>query len=212
MVIGQDDSVYSEDEEGEEKKEADTSCNYEFSSGEEEDEEAKTLVVLRMLNVLPNLEEHREQRCNIFHMKCKVGAKTCLVIIDGGSCANVVSDQLVGKLGLKVVKHPHPYKLQWLGDAGELKVESQCKVPMKLGEWEDEVLCDIIPMTACHVLLGRPWEYDRRVYKNGHTNEYFHMLNGMKVRLRPLTPKEVYEANQHLQRERVRDKDKKAFE
>ncbi|KAL1567341.1 hypothetical protein AAHA92_02830 [Salvia divinorum] len=184
MVIGQDGSVYSEDEEGEEKKEADTSCNYEFPSGEEEDEEAKTLVVLRMLNVLPNLEEHREQRCNIFHMKCKEGAKTCLVIIDGGSCANVVSDQLVGKLGLKVVKHPHSYKLQWLGDASELKVESQCK-------------------------LGRPWEYDRRVYKNGHTNEYFHMLNGMKVRLRPLTPKEVYEASQHLQRERVRDKEKR---
>ncbi|KAL1532911.1 hypothetical protein AAHA92_32864 [Salvia divinorum] len=145
MVIGQDGSVYSEDEEGEEKKEADTSCNYEFSSGEEEDEEVKTLVVLRMLNVLPNLEDHREQQCNIFHMK-------------------------------------------W--DAGELRVESQCKVPLKLGEWEDE-------------------EYDRKVYKNGHTNEYFHMLNGMKVRLRPLTPKEVYEASQHLQRETERDKEKR---
>ncbi|KAL1532877.1 hypothetical protein AAHA92_32837 [Salvia divinorum] len=35
------------------------------------------------------------------------------------------------------------------------------------------------------------------------------MLNGMKVRLRPLTPKEVYEASQHLQREMVRDKEKR---
>ncbi|KAL1534989.1 hypothetical protein AAHA92_31097 [Salvia divinorum] len=35
------------------------------------------------------------------------------------------------------------------------------------------------------------------------------MLNGMKVMLRPLTPKEVYEASQHLQRERVRDKEKR---
>ncbi|KAL1536695.1 hypothetical protein AAHA92_29300 [Salvia divinorum] len=209
MVIGQDGSVYSEDEEGKEKKEADTSCNYEFSSEEEEDEEMKTLVVLRMLNVLPNLEEHREQQCNIFHMKCKMGAKTCLVIIDGGSCANEVSDQLVEKLGLKVVKHSHPYKLQWLGDAGELRVESQCKMSLNLGEWEDEVLCDIISMTAYHALLGRPWEYDRKVYKNGHINEYFHMLNGMKLTLRPLTPKEVYEASQHLQRERERDKEKR---
>ncbi|KAL1544491.1 hypothetical protein AAHA92_21335 [Salvia divinorum] len=107
-----------------------------------------------MLNVHPNIEEPREQRCNLFHMKCKVRTKTCLVIIDGG-CTNIVSEQLVAKLGLKPLKHPHPYKLQWLGDTGELEVKAQCRVPLKLGEWKDKVLCDIILMTACHVLLGR---------------------------------------------------------
>ncbi|XP_042027467.1 uncharacterized protein LOC121774676 [Salvia splendens] len=151
-----------------------------FSSGEDEDTPLRAMVVLRMLNVQPNLEEHKEQRCNIFHMKCKVKSKTCLVIIDGGSCTNVVCDRLVAKLGLKVLKHPNPYKLQWLGDSGELKVKAQCKVPLKIGEVEEEIICDIIPMTTCHVLLGRPWEFDRRAYKNGFTNEYFYMLNGVK--------------------------------
>ena len=105
------------------------------------------------------------------------------MIIYGGSCANVVSQQLVAKLGLKVDKHPNPYKLQWLGESGELKVKAQCLVPLKNGVFEDEVMCDIIPMTACHVLLGRPWEFDRRVYKNGFTNKYFYRVNGLKVRL-----------------------------
>ncbi|XP_042027216.1 uncharacterized protein LOC121774397 [Salvia splendens] len=160
MVIGQDGSVYSEEDEedgeGVGTKEVSPDTDIAFSSGEEEDTPLRAMVVLRMLNVQPNLEEHKEQRCNIFHMKCKVKSKTCLVIIDGGSCTNVVCDRLVAKLGLKVLKHPNPYKLQWLGDFGELRVKAQCKVPLKIGEVEEEILCDIIPMTACHVLLGRP--------------------------------------------------------
>ncbi|XP_042012102.1 uncharacterized protein LOC121760510 [Salvia splendens] len=139
-------------------------------------------------------------------MNSKVKDKTCLVIIDGGSCANVVSEQLVAKLGLEDIKHPRPYKLQWLGEAGELKVTTQSLVPLKNGVFEDDVLCDVIPMTACHVLLGRPWEFDRKVYKNGFTNEYFHMLNGLNIRLKPLLPRDVFEAHQHLQKERDREK------
>ncbi|XP_047949094.1 uncharacterized protein LOC125194922 [Salvia hispanica] len=211
MVIGQDGSVHSEDEEDrvEEGKEASVEPRMSYSGGEEEDEGSKTLVMLRILNVQPDLEEHKEQRCNIFHMNYKVRTKTCLVIIDGCSCANVVREQVVAKLGLKVDKHPNPYKLQWLGESGELKVKAQCLVLLKNGVFEDEVMCDIIPMTACHMLLGRPWEFDRRVYKNGFTNEYFYMVNGLKVRLKPLLPKDVFEAHQHLQRERERDREKR---
>ena len=39
--------------------------------------------------------------------------------------------------------------------------------------YKEKLLCDIIPMNVCHVLLGRPWQYDRRVldyhFKNTHT-------------------------------------------
>lgn len=134
--------MYSEDgkegvEEGVERS-VDPCMSY--SSGEEENEEVKTLVVLRMLHAQQELEEHKEQRCNIFHMNCKVKEKTCLVIIDGGSCANVVSEQLVAKIGLEAIKHPRPYKLQWLEEAGELKVTTQSLVPLKNGVLEDEVL------------------------------------------------------------------------
>lgn len=91
---------------------------------EEEDiEQAKNgeiLVVKRSLTLQG--AENDQQRENIFHTRCQVQGKICCVIIDGGSCTNVASTLMVEKLGLATTKHPHPYKLQWLNDGGELKV------------------------------------------------------------------------------------------
>lgn len=114
MVIGQDGNIYSEDEEGSECRGDEELCpntNIEFSSEEELTERMNNLVVVRVLNVQPRQEEHKEQHANIFHMKCKVLTKTCLVIIDGGSC-NVISDKLVSNLKLQEMKHPSPYRLK----------------------------------------------------------------------------------------------------
>jgi hypothetical protein len=44
------------------------------------------------------------------------------MIVDGGSCANVSSDTLMNKLNLSCIKHPRPYRLQWLNECGEVKV------------------------------------------------------------------------------------------
>jgi hypothetical protein len=41
-------------------------------------------------------------------------------------------------------------------------VTRQVLVALSIGKYEDEVLCDVVPMHACHLLLGRPWQYDRR--------------------------------------------------
>lgn len=30
--------------------------------------------------------------------------------------------------------------------------------------------CDVVPMDVCHILLGRPWQYNRHVIHNGHQN------------------------------------------
>jgi hypothetical protein len=46
------------------------------------------------------------------------------MIIDGGSCANIVIDTLVKKLNLSCIKHPRPYRLQWLNEYGEVNVTS----------------------------------------------------------------------------------------
>ena len=95
---------------------------------------------------------------NIFHTSCKVGDKVCGVIIDKGSYANITSTILVEKLSLIISKHPHPYKLQWMNDKGEIRVTKQVLVPFFIGKtYMDEVLCDVIPMNASHLLLGRPW-------------------------------------------------------
>ncbi|XP_031393015.1 uncharacterized protein LOC116204832, partial [Punica granatum] len=100
---------------------------------------------------------------------------------------------MVEKLRLPMVKHPRPYKLQWLNDSGEIRVNKQVLVAFRIGKYEDEVLCDVVPMQAGHLLLGRPWQFDRRVKHDGFTNKYSFVLNQRSITLVPLTPQQIYE-------------------
>jgi hypothetical protein len=46
-------------------------------------------------------------------------------------------------------------------------VSQQCRVEFKIGGYRDEILCDVIPMDVCHILLGRPWQFDRKIIHDG---------------------------------------------
>ncbi|XP_074303261.1 uncharacterized protein LOC141637713 [Silene latifolia] len=132
-----------------------------------------------------------EQRDQIFHTKCQVKDKWCSVIIDGGSCTNVASTEMVEKLALVTMVHPKPYNLHWLDDGSKVKVTRQVRVGFTMGSYKDEVLCDVIPMDACHILLGRPWQFERNVNHNGRSNEYSLLVNGKKIVLRPMSPEAI---------------------
>jgi hypothetical protein len=82
------------------------------------------------------------------------------VIIDSGSTDNLVSTEMVEKLELKTTTHPNPCKVSWLQKGHQVMVSQQCQVEFKIGGYKDEILCDVIPMDACHILLGRPWQYE----------------------------------------------------
>ncbi|XP_062094556.1 uncharacterized protein LOC133800573 [Humulus lupulus] len=162
--------------------------------------EMLALVTRRALNLQAKEEEEEVQRANIFHARCHVKDKVCSVIIDGGSCTNVASSSMVEKLGLPTLKHPCPYKLQWLNDSGEVRVTKQVLVSFRIGKYEDEVLCDVVPMQAGHLLLGRPWQFDRQVQHDGFTNKYSFTFRQRTITLAPLTPKQVYEDQVRLQK------------
>ncbi|GKV43369.1 hypothetical protein SLEP1_g50669 [Rubroshorea leprosula] len=133
-------------------------------------------------------------RHNIFHTRCTSRGKVCNVIIDSGSCENVVSSYMVEKLGLPVKDLSHPYKLQWLRKGNEVKVTKRCLVSFSIGSrYQDEVWCDVIPMDACHLLLGHPWQFDRKAIHDGHANTYSFVKDGVKVKLTPLKPEETLE-------------------
>jgi hypothetical protein len=57
-------------------------------------------------------------------------------------------------------------------------VSQQCKVEFKIRGYKDEILCDVIPMDFCHILLGRPWQFDRNVIHDGRKNSYTLEKNG----------------------------------
>ena len=52
------------------------------------------------------IEDHGEQKENLFHTHCLISNKLCNMIIDGGSCTNIASTLLVEKLKLPLIKHP----------------------------------------------------------------------------------------------------------
>ncbi|KAK1628061.1 hypothetical protein QYE76_002376 [Lolium multiflorum] len=141
-----------------------------------------SLVVTKVLttHTLPN----EDQRCNIFQTRAGINGKSIKVIIDGGSCHNLASTELCTKLNLPLRKHPHPYHVQWLSDNGNVKIQHTVTISFKIGAYEDTVDCDVVPMTVCHMLLGRPWQYDKKANHDGYTNAYSFKVNDKTYILR----------------------------
>ena len=155
--------------------------------------EGESLVAQRALSAQVKEDDMEQQRENIFHTRCHINNKVCSMIINGGSCTNVTSTTLVEKLNVPTLKHPKPYKLQWLNDCGEIKVNKQVLISFSIGKYKDEVLCDVTPMHAGHILLGKPWQFDRKATHVGFKNRYSFVKDSRTVTLIPLTPRQVYE-------------------
>ncbi|GKA88826.1 gag-pol polyprotein [Tanacetum coccineum] len=151
-------------------------------------DEGACLVVRRTLNKSPDRAELL-QRDAIFHTRCTIAQRVCTVIIDGGSCTNVASQTLVTKLNLITEPHPSPYVIQWLNQGKGIQVTHRTLLSLSIGKsYEDQIWCDVIPMDACHVLLGRPWLFDRRVMHDGYKNTYFFNHNDRRIVLTPMSP------------------------
>ncbi|XP_017255857.2 transposon Ty3-I Gag-Pol polyprotein isoform X1 [Daucus carota subsp. sativus] len=148
-------------------------------------------LVIRKALLLPK-EEPKEDwlRNNIFHTTCTIEGKVCKLIIDSGSCENVISREAVDKLKLKQEKHPKPYKLSWFKKGNEVSVDTRCLVSFSIGrKYFDNVWCDVVKMDACHILLGRPWQYDRNAIHEGKKNTYTFWKDNIKVTLAPMKDK-----------------------
>ncbi|XP_057969585.1 uncharacterized protein LOC131158744 [Malania oleifera] len=180
-----------EREEEEEEEENDAPYDAANEAGEDvlssENDENAQLSVMRRLMVMPRGEEDWH-RTSIFYTYIKCGSKSCKMIINGGSCMNVISKSAAEKLRLKTEPHPNPYNVAWV-NATTVPVSHRCLVPIKIGEYEDQIWCDVLPMNVAHILFGRPWLFDMDVSHNGHANTYSFKCNGKRIILSPLEPK-----------------------
>ncbi|KAK5776782.1 hypothetical protein PVK06_044746 [Gossypium arboreum] len=162
MVVRANGNIEFEEENEKVENEPETPSN--------DEEELEYAVEGEMFVVKRSLSTGSEpQRENLFHTRCHVQGKVCSLVIDEGSCTNVASTLMVEKLALPATKHPSPYKLQWLNECVELKVTKQTLVQYSIGKYHDKVLCDVVPMHARYLLLGKPWQFDWRVKHDGFT-------------------------------------------
>jgi hypothetical protein len=134
-------------------------------------------VVQRVLSTQVSPAE-KNQRHTLFHTNGVVQERSIRIIIDSGSCNNLASNMLVEKLSLPTRKHSNPYHIQWLNDGGKIRVSRSVCVPFSIGAYSDYVDCDVVPMEACSLLLGRPWQYDTDSLHHGHSNHYSLMFKG----------------------------------
>lgn len=124
-----------------------------------------------------------------FKTKRKIAHKCCKVIIDSGILDNLGSEELVKKLQLYRLIHPKPYHIAWVQKERKLLVSEQCLVKFKTRNYSVKVLCDIMPMTFCHIFLDIPWQYDRQALHDGRLNQYTIWVDGKKQVLFPLIEK-----------------------
>ncbi|PKI37096.1 hypothetical protein CRG98_042530 [Punica granatum] len=105
-------------------------------------DQGEVLVVQSILRV-EHVEGDKWICHNIFHTQCTSHGKVCRVIIDSGTCENVVSTTMVEKLQLTVEKHPEPYKLSWLKKGNDIRIDKRCLVQFSIGRhYKDELFYD----------------------------------------------------------------------
>ena len=123
--------------------------------GVEAADQYKSLVAQCVLSVQLSPAEHN-QRHNLFQTKGVVKERAIWIIIDGGSCNNLASIDMVEKLSLTTRQHPHPYYIQWFDSTGRLKVTRTTRVHFTIGTYSDFVDCDVVAMQPCSLLqIGR---------------------------------------------------------
>ena len=133
-----------------------------------------------------NVSEEATQRHNLFQSRCKIGDFTCTMIIDSGSCTNVAAKALVDRLKPPTRPHPRPYKIKWLDNNNTHEVRKQALIALKMGPYLDNIWCGILPMTACQLLLGRPWQFDKKAIHDGTLNTYSIQVGQERFTLLPL--------------------------
>jgi hypothetical protein len=154
----------------------------------------RNIIVQRVLSA--QLETSgQQQRHNLFQTFFVIKYRRARVIIDGGSCNNLASSDLIKKLSLPTCPRPHPYHIQWFNDTGKVKVTQMVRVHFSIGIYSDYADCDVVPMEACSLLLGRPWEYDNDARHHGRSNTYTFMHKGKKITSLPLTPAKIVQAD-----------------
>jgi predicted aspartyl protease len=104
-----------------------------------------SLLVQRVLSAQEQHEDDtKAQRNNLFHMFLVVQERRVLTIIDTGSCNNLVSSDLIRKLGLETRPLHFPYNIEWFNNSGKAKVTHSARIHFSVGSYHDYVDFDVV--------------------------------------------------------------------
>ena len=67
----------------------------------------------------------------------------------------------------------------------------------------------MVPMHAIHILLGRPWKFDKKITHDEFKNKYTIIKDGITITFIPFTPKQIYDGQIKLKKKEHNDIDRK---
>eukprot|EP00253_Pinus_taeda_P030566 PITA_30566 len=76
-----------------------------------------------------NEPEDPEEEDRLFHSQMWVRGSPLQFIVDSGSQKNLISTEVVKRLGLPTTEHPQLYNIGWLHQGRDLRVSEQCRLP-----------------------------------------------------------------------------------
>jgi hypothetical protein len=121
-----------------------------------------------------------------FSNQCKIKEKVCELIINGGSFTNAINSDVVHALSLSTWRLPMPLYMQWMNTSGTLKITHTARVKFSVGTYVETMDCNVAPLSACHLLLGGPWQFDLDTTYGGHSNCYSFMHKGIHQVFKPM--------------------------
>jgi len=112
-------------------------------------------------------------------------------MIDGETCNNLASLEMVEKLGLTTKPHSDPYYVQWINSWAKIKITEIARIEFSLGPYKNSAEFDIVPMQSYQLLFGKPWIPENNVVHNTIANKYLFKYNGTKIILIPMTSAQI---------------------
>ncbi|KAK8921911.1 hypothetical protein KSP39_PZI020636 [Platanthera zijinensis] len=104
-------------------------------SDTEDEHSARNFTVMRCILNTPR-STLDWKRSSIFSLYFKCGEKSCKLIIDSGSCMNVVFEAAILRMKLTTEPHPTPYQVAWVNKTS-IPVTKRCLVPLVIKDYVD---------------------------------------------------------------------------
>jgi hypothetical protein len=60
-----------------------------------------------------------------------------------------------------------------------------------IGPYHDVVECDVVRMQTCHILVGRPWQFDKDFMHHGRLNQYSFLHLDKEIVLHTMSPEAI---------------------
>jgi hypothetical protein len=128
---------------------------------------------MTLIGMTGNFGEETDCRNKLFHIRVIMRHTKISTLIDSGSQSNLISEELVKKLGLITQPHHKPYTLKWMNNHYKMHVTKQCTIKFAISDkYVDEVICDVVSLKECGIVLGSPYLYDRKAIFYRSKNQY----------------------------------------